>query len=328
MAPESSETRLVDPLSPVPANGDHWFVPGSSLVMRSIQRVIADIAPTDIPVQVVGEPGTGKEVLALHIHRLSHRRDQTFHKLSCANLGAATLHRFLVGAGDGPGKSVARSGGTVFLDEIADLDASCQSVLLDFFADCDELPASQPPDARLICATSCNLEERMRSGHFREELYFRMNGICLRLPPLRHRKADIPGFLNYFLRKSAAHFGRPQPTLSSWAMRMLLDYSWPGNVRELEATMEKIVAFGDEGLGLAELQRSGLDLPRPERAPMGISLKEAARAASRRAERELMLKVLTRTRWNRKLASRELQISYKALLYKLKLLGLEDSASS
>ncbi len=295
--------------------------------MRGIQRVLADIAPTDIPVLVVGERGTGKEVVALHIHRLSHRRDQPFNKVSCDHLSVDTLHQFLVGAANGSGTEASRSGGTLFLDGIEELGASCQSALLDFFADADRTPGSGDPRVRVICATSSNLEERMRSGHFREELFFRIHGVCLRLPPLRHREGDIPAFLNYFLRKSAARFGRPQPTLSSWAVRVLLEYSWPGNVRELEDTMDRIVALGDEDLGLANLHRPGLDLPRPEHALTAISLKEAARAASRRAERELMLKVLARTRWNRKVAAKELQISYKALLYKLKHLGLEDSAS-
>jgi two-component system response regulator AtoC len=215
------------------------------------------------------------------------------------------------------------------LDEGSDLDPTCQSTLLDFFADVERMTRDERPGARLICATRHDLQERMRSGHFRDELFYRLHGVCLHVPPLRHRREDIPALLDFFLRKSAARLGRAQPTLSSWTMRLLLDHTWPGNVRELEEAMEKIVASGDEALALAALHRAGQDLSRPDRPQMTISLKEAARAASRRAERELMSKVLTRTRWNRKVAAKELQISYKALLYKLKHLGLEeDSASS
>jgi len=312
----------------VPTDGDHWYLPGKGLVMQDIQRMVADIAPTDLPVLLVGERGTGKEVLALHIHRLSHRRDQAFNKLSCTTLAVETLDRFLGGSPDSDGSSRPRNGGTLFLEEIADLDLSCQSVVSDFFSARNDASGSEQPGPRVICSTSRNLDDRTRAGHFREELYFRIAAVGLRLPPLRHRKEDIPAFLDFFLRKSAAHFGRPQPALSPWAQRVLLEYPWPGNVRELENVVRNIVALGDEGLGLAELHDSEPDLPVRDTAPIGISLKEAARVASRRAERELMLKVLTRTRWNRKLAAKELQISYKALLYKLKYLGLEDSTNS
>ncbi len=326
MPPETSESRFVEALAATPVNGDHWFLPSSSQVMRGIQRVISDIAPTDLPVLLVGERGTGKEVLALQIHKLSHRRDQAFSKLACAGLMVETLQRFLEGPGDGAAE--AYSGGTLFLDEIGDLDAYCQSLVAEYLTARDDLNGAKLCGPRVICATSRNLEERIRSGHFREDLFFRINGIGLRLPPLRHRREDIPAFLEFFLRKSATNFGRPQPSLSPWAMRLLLDYPWPGNVRELENAVRNIVALGDEESGLADLQRSAPDVARREPAPVGTSLKEAARAAARRAERELMLKVLTRTRWNRKMAAKELQISYKALLYKLKNLGLEDSASS
>jgi len=326
--PQTSESKFIEALAPAPLNGDQWFLAGSSLVMRGIQRVVSDIAPTDLPVLLVGERGTGKEVLGLHIHKLSHRRDQAFSKLSGAGLVVETLERFLKGPTNGDGATEAYTGGTIFLDEIAELDPYCQALLAEYLSARKDLSGAELGGARVICATCRNLEERIRSGHFREDLFFCINGIGLRLPPLRHRKEDIPAFLEFFLRKSATHFGRPQPSLSPWAMGLLLEYPWPGNVRELENTVRNIVALGDEESGLADLQRAAPDAVRHEAAPAGTSLKEAARAASRRAERELMLKVLTRTRWNRKMAAKELQISYKALLYKLKNLGLEDSASS
>jgi DNA-binding NtrC family response regulator len=328
VAPESSASRFAESLAPVPANGDHWFLAGASLVMRGIQRVVADIATTDLPVLLAGERGTGKEVLALHIHKLSHRREQAFSKLTCAGLAMETLQRFLEGPANDDAATEPYRAGTLFLDEIGEMDLSCQRLLEEYLSGHDDLNGGTAHGPRVICSTSRNLEERIRSGHFRENLFFLINGIGLRLPPLRHRREDIPAFLEFFLRKSATHFGRPQPSLSPWAQRLLLDYPWPGNVRELENAVRNIVALGDEELGLADLQRSGASLASSDAAPASTSLKDAARAASRRAERELMLKVLTRTRWNRKLAAKELQISYKALLYKLKYLGLEDSASS
>jgi two-component system response regulator AtoC len=324
---ETYEPRLAESLTPVATNGEPWFLPGSSPAMRGIQRVVTEIAPTDLPVLIAGEHGTGKEVLAVHIHRLSSRREQAFSKLTCAALSLETLQKFLVGS-NGNGSHHGWNGGTLYLDEVADLDPACQSAVLEYLTAGEASQGGSAPSGRIICSTTQNLEERIRSGKFREELYFRINGVGLRLPPMRHRKEDIPTLLEFFLRKSAAYFGRPQPVLSPWATQVLQEYAWPGNVRELENVVRNIVALGDEELGLADLQRAGHALPPRDAGPTGTSLKEASRAASRRAERELMLKVLTRTHWNRKMASKELQISYKALLYKLKNLGLEDTAES
>ena len=163
----------------------------------------------------------------------------------------------------------------------------------------------------------------MRAGRFREELYFRLNGVCLRLPPLRHRREDIPLLAEFFLARYAALFGRPQPVLSAQELRVLQEYDWPGNIRELENAMKKAVVLGGEVFQIVEAAAA------PEPAPAAetptLSLKDAARAASRRAERDLILKALARTRWNRKRAAMELRISYKALLYKLKQIGPEEA---
>ena len=165
----------------------------------------------------------------------------------------------------------------------------------------------------------------MRAGRFRSELYYRINGVCLRLPPLRDRKEDIPLLVESFLTKYAAEFGRPRPSLSPRALRMLLDYSWPGNIRELENAVKKIVALGAENLALPDLVAEPAEIRTEVNETRSYSLKAAARAASREAEREMILEALARTRWNRKRAAQELQISYKSLLYKLKQIGLPDS---
>jgi two-component system response regulator AtoC len=177
----------------------------------------------------------------------------------------------------------------------------------------------------------------MKSGRFREELYYRINGVHLRLPPLRDRKEDIPALLEFFFRKYASLFERPEPKVGRSTMGLLLRYSWPGNIRELENVARKIVALGDEHLATHDLMAEyGTKAPDPlpdaskipdngsAHVPSG-SLKDAARAASRLAERAMILSQLERTHWNRKRAARELQISYKALLYKLKQLGLDGS---
>jgi DNA-binding NtrC family response regulator len=197
------------------------------------------------------------------------------------------------------------------------LDPACQIKILHALPDGD----AESPSARVISVTRHNLEQAVRAGKFREELYFRLNGICLNLPPLRQRREDIPALSDFFLIKYASLFGRPKPQLSECTRNALMDYSWPGNIRELENTIQKIVALGDESIVVADLHA-----PRPKMesqvAPC-ISLKQAARAASRQAEKELILQVLSQKGWNRKHAAQELQISYKALLYKMKQTGLD-----
>jgi len=178
---------------------------------------------------------------------------------------------------------------------------------------------------RIIASTRRDLELEMRQGRFREDLYYRICGVCLRLLPLRQRKEDIPALTEYFLVKYAALLGHRKPEISAPTLRRLMDYPWPGNIRELEYAIQKIVAVGDERAALADLDKSNCDPPASDLEP--ISLKQAARAASRQAEKELILKVLSRTRWNRKRAAKELQISYKALLYKMKQGGLDSAGS-
>ena len=180
----------------------------------------------------------------------------------------------------------------------------------------------------------------MRNGRFREELYYRINGVHLRLPPLRNRKEDIPELLEFFLKKYASLFGRPLPGLSTPTLDLLLRHAWPGNIRELENFARKMVALGNEHLAAHDLASNDAQKSSETAAatvnltaiPHGQaparSLKEAAREASRHAERAMILNQLERTHWNRKRTARELQISYKALLYKLKQLGLDGSDQS
>jgi len=302
------------------SNGANLFVPAVSAAMRQVERTVSDIAATDLPVLITGECGTGKGALALRIHQLSKRTQEAFVRMNCA---AFTPELFQErGFDDNWGNWPAN--GTLFLDEIADLEISCQRKLLNAMPDSDTGGLKPAPRVRVIAATRGNLQKEMHDGHFREDLYYRISGICLRLPLLRQRKEDIPVLTDFFLSKYATLLGKDRPQLSSRAISRFLDYSWPGNIRELEYTVQKIVAIGDENLALEGL--SNAYAPAPKSAVRdGLSLKQAARAASRQAERELILKVLARTRWNRKLAARQLQISYKALLYKLKQIGVDSA---
>lgn len=318
-------TKPSETLIPGGPNGDALplFVPGTSPAMRALDRILSDIAPTDIPVLILGESGTGKQVVALEIHRRSAHSEQPFIKVNCGALTPQTLkdRPYLVGEGTN-GNGTAPFHGTLFLDNINELDEACQANLLHPRPDGDEPFDGPQPATRLISASSRDLEELMRHGRFRQELYYRINGVCLRLSPLRECKEDIPLLADYFLRRYAQLFGRAYLPLSSRTIQALEEHSWPGNIRELENTIKKIVAIGDERAALRELEPIGPE-PRPTNGG-GVSLKDAARAASRQAERELILKVLAKTRWNRKRAAQELQISYKALLYKLKQIGLDE----
>jgi two-component system response regulator AtoC len=305
---------------------DAGFVCGISPAMQTLESVISEIAPTNIPVLLVGESGTGKEIFANRVHRLSGRGDELLARISCAAMNPAAFSAELEMHANGTSEARKGAFGTVFFDEISELDSVCQRNLLCVLPDGDTGDRRGLMKARVVSTTSRNLDEEMRAGRFRSELYYRINGVCLRLPPLRERKEDIPLLAEFFLTKHATRLGRTRPSVSPRTLDVFLNHSWPGNIRELENVVKKILALGDEHLAIAEL---GAGAPGARKiAPATVrshSLKAAARAASREAERELILEALTRTRWNRKRAAQELQISYKSLLYKLKQIGFADS---
>jgi two-component system, NtrC family, response regulator AtoC len=275
--------------------------------MRTVEAVIRELSRNEVPVLVVAEPGSGKAAAAARIHALSNRSSEPFQVWLGSEASKDVLAR---GAGQG---------GTVYLQEVGDLDSSAQSELVRLLASSGEELRRVP---RFICGTSRELEADVKAGKFREDLYYRISSVCLRLPPLRQRREDVPALLEWFLSAAARDLSRSVPVLSPGTQSFFLDYHWPGNIRELEDAARAIVALGDETLamgGLRSLLRR-VDRHNGEK----ISLKEAAKAASREAEKELILQVLTRTRWNRRRAAQELQISYKALLYKLKQIGYEE----
>lgn len=305
---------------------DTWAMPVSR-GMRAIDSIVAEIARTNIPILLMGESGTGKEVLARRIHDLSHHCGKPFAKVTCATITADKLASQLAGHLHTDGnEALGGVSGTILFDELNDLDAPCQAHLLHALPDGGGVSAHGTIVSRVISSTTRDLEDETRAGRFRSELYYRINGVCLRLPPLRERKEDIPLLAEFLLARHASKLGRPQPTLRQESMKALMDYSWPGNVRELENVLRNIVALGDERLAISDLRSPPSPNWKPELpVSRNYSLKAAARAASREAERELILEALARTRWNRKRAAQELQISYKSLLYKLKQIGIEES---
>jgi DNA-binding NtrC family response regulator len=298
--------------SPVLSSGAELpFIVGVSRSMKGFERLIRELADSEVPVLLMSEPGAGKRATAEHIHQISARNAQPFFALVAGQVTTKTFDPT-----DFSG--VFFNGGTVYLDEVAELNSECQESLLSLLT-AVENDGNPFQRARLICGTCRDLEREVRDGRFREDLHYLISGLSLRLPPLRQRKEDILHLLRFFLGRYAAEFRSAVPTISSETERLFLEYSWPGNLRELDEAARVLVMMRDEALAMGGL-RALLAKSEPHNGKR-VSLKETAKAASREAEKELILKVLTRTRWNRRRAAEELQISYKALLYKLKQIG-------
>lgn len=296
--------------APPPAETAGSFLESTSASMRPVEAVIRELAQSDVLVLLLAERGAGKHATARRIHEMSRRNAQPFRFFECA-----TLTPDILAAPHDPGTGT----GTIFLEDVADLSATCQQRLR------DELlhEGGQGSLGRVICASARDLEVEVKAGRLREDLYYRISGVCLRLPPLRQRKEDIPRLTAHFLERYAEEFRRPVPQLSTATLRMFEEYPWPGNMKELADAARVLVALGDERLAMGGL-RALLQHHVPGNGNgSGVSLKAASRAASHEAEKELILTVLTRTRWNRRRAAEELQISYKALLYKLKQIRYE-----
>ena len=290
------------------SGADRVWLESVSSGMRTVEAVIRELSQNDVPVLVVAEKGSGKAAAAARIHALSGRASEPFEVCQ----GLEITEHSLAARVD--------LGGTVYLQEVGDLTPAAQAELVGQIVSNGSEQFRVP---RFICGTSHELGHEVKAGRFREDLYYRISGVCLRLPPLRQRKEDIPILRDWFLSSAARDFGRPVPALSPETQSFFLEYHWPGNIRELKDAARAIVALGDESLAMGGLRSL---LRRVDKGGNGekISLKDAARAASREAEQELILQVLARTRWNRRRAAQELQISYKALLYKLKQIGYEQ----
>lgn len=307
-------------VSPFVALGEDDFIDlplldAVSPSMRAVVALVRELAQSHVPVLLIGEQGTGKQSLARIIHGNSGGLPEQFHVRYCLDLSPEMLDpKFFPAAA------------TLYFSEIGELNEECQKKLLEVLAK-QGSNGNGHGEIRVICGNSRDLDADVRSGSFREDLYYRISGVCLRIPPLRQRKEDIAHLLTFFLRRYSEAYHRPVPTLSPATQKLFVEHSWPGNLPELEAAVRAIVAVGNESVamgGLRSLLTRGDNRSNGEKT----SLKEASRAASREAERELILKVLTRTRWNRRRAAQELQISYKALLYKLKQIGYGEFGAS
>jgi two-component system response regulator AtoC len=326
---------------------------GDNPKMREIREIIEQVADTDITVLVRGESGTGKELVARTLFQLSGRRDRPFVKVNCAALPSELLESELFGFEKGAftgaqkrklGKFEYANQGTIFLDEISEMHPGLQAKLLQVLQDGEFSrlggESDVHVDTRIIAATNCNLEEAVAKGTFREDLYYRLNVVTVHLPPLRDRMDGVPLLVDHFLQKNNEQYRKNLRQLTPETMDVFMRYSWPGNVRELENMVRRMVVLGNEQAVLQEISERGTGPPggsgeEPEALDLdalgadfsngqGIDLKAISRRAAQVAEKRVIERVLQQTRWNRKEAAERLQISYKALLYKMKENGLSQ----
>jgi len=298
------------------------FVYGRSEAILAVNSIVGEISRTEIPVLLEGESGTGKEVYGQLIHQLSLMRDLPLVKLSCTVLEPVDLlARVKTSLGKCNGELLGSSG-TLFLDGIDELGLDCQRVLLAMLQE-QEMVSGGRMGFRLISTTTRNVDREIALGRFRRELYFRINGVCIKLPPLRERKEDIAALAEYFLEKHAVETGKRTPELSQEEVELLLTHDWPGNIRELANLARKVVALGQARVVMSELKRVAPTHGKTIELARNESLKVVAKEAARVAERDLILRALERTHWNRKQAARDLQVSYKALLYKIKQMDVD-----
>ena len=342
---------------------------GTSDQMKEVRELIERVADTDVTVLIRGESGTGKELVARAVHAASPRKDRTFVKVNCAALPSELLESELFGFERGaftgaiqhkPGKFEFANHGTMFLDEISEMGAPLQSKLLQVLQDgvFARLGGRQDVsvDVRVVAATNRDLELAVQEGQFREDLFFRLNVVCITLPPLRQRRDEIRPLTEYFLARYSEHYNKPSMQLANDTLRLFAEYEWPGNVRELENLIKRMVILGTD----TSIRREVADAiagrymkvgpipalqttapaapamvaptaPQPAAAPPAPpvpcgSLKDIGRMAAREAERELIQRTLEHTRWNRREAAEILGISYKALLYKIKDADLDKAS--
>jgi transcriptional regulator with PAS, ATPase and Fis domain len=333
----AAEARFTSAVHPVELPPEHIYF-GPSETMQAVRQKVSRAAGLNVPVLILGESGTGKEVLARFIHERSPWREGPFVKVNCPAIPGTLLESELFGFQKGaftgahaskPGRMELAQGGTLFMDEIAELDASLQAKLLHvlqdgYFTSIGDHEEKRV-DARVICATNRKLQQEIEAGGFRADLFYRINVISITLPPLRERREDIPYLVEYLRQQFNRRYQREAGPLSREVQQLLQQREWPGNVRELENTLARYVILGSE-------EAFHLDRVEEEKKPFHFSyevsedgkipLKRLAQQVTRRMERDLILKVLQDNHWNRRKSAEVLKISYRALLYKVRQAGL------
>jgi two-component system, NtrC family, response regulator AtoC len=316
---------------------------GDSPAIHRISDQLQKAALTEIPVLIIGESGTGKELAARLMHSWSARRANHFLKVSCSTVS----HRFFESElYSHDQRSLRRDGletkvggceqadkGTLFLDEVGELDQSLQPKLLYALQDlrvqrlggADE----RSIDIRLICATNGDLEAEVAKGLFRIDLFYRINVVRIQMPPLRERITDVPILMDHFIKLYSESYRTKCNPLRSSFVKMLESYRWPGNIRELENMAKRYVVLGGEEHVLSAIKQPEELRPLlPETIDLITPLRVQTKRATQHLERKIILGVLEAHNWNRRKTARSLNISYRALLYKIKEVGLPSSQST
>lgn len=319
---------------------------GESPQIRKVWQLAESFAPTDIPILLQGETGTGKELFARALHELSKRGRGPFVPIDCAALPQSLVESELFGYERGaftgadrpkPGRMELARGGTILLDEVGNFPFSYQIKLLRCIQDREFLPLGarsvniKPLDVRFISATNVNLREAVKKGSFREDLYYRLNGITIDIPPLREREGDVELLVHHFIRKYGTIYGKPVLEVSAQAMELFTSYPWPGNVRELEHTVRMAIISANgvvlpwhlpaylERFREAEDQKEFVlefgfcgDVGRP------VDLKKVKAAAAAQAERQVICELIKRVHLKKGALAKLLGIDAKTLRAKLK----------
>lgn len=338
MAAETNQTLRIDPAE-LPGEA---VIFGSTAPMRDIRNRIDSVLSSDLPVLIQGESGTGKEVLARFLHSRSCSHLAPFVRLNCAAVPANLLEVELFGCEKGafadagedrPGLVEIAEGGTLFLDEIGSMDWQLQGKLLQLLRDGSYTRIGghhqRRGHVRVICATNVDLQAMVESGVFRQDLFYRIDVVSLRLSALRDRKNDIPQLCEYLLQKLSRQFGRRAPQLNVETLRLLKQWDWPGNLRELENWVARAIVLGDDvALGSEFRRQAGADHSQNDRPHRLGVLRKSQRRIAAPATGAAILRVLQANRWNRKKTAEDLNMSYRSLLNRLREAGIPSRRKS
>jgi two-component system response regulator PilR (NtrC family) len=323
---------------------------GDSGEMRSVRATIAKLARSQAPVFISGESGTGKELAARMIHEQGPRATGPFVPVNCGAIPGDLMESELFGhrrgsftgaVADKAGLFQAADGGTLFLDEVAELPLPTQVKLLRAIQERSVRPVGGerevPVDVRILSASHQNLAELARAGRFRDDLYYRLDVITLRIPPLRERCEDLPLLARHVLERIAETLGAPVPELSERAVQVLREHPFPGNVRELENVLERAMTLCENNR--IDVQDLGLSVPTPSERPLAAEPESAGTVpvvplpaalpggpldeVLETVEKETILRALEEARWNKTQAAKKLGLSFGALRYRMQKLGLD-----
>jgi len=313
---------------------------GKSTSMQQVFDLISQVAPRRSTVLIQGESGTGKELVAKAIHASSGRADALFVAINCGNIPSDLLESELFGHVRGAytgatsakkGLFEAANGGTLFLDEVATISLEIQSKLLRVIQEREFRRLggldSIKVDVRIIAATNIDLQTAVRQGTFRDDLYYRLNVIVVKIPPLRERTEDIPLLSEHFIRKFGEEGQRRDLYLDQAALKVLMDYGWPGNVRELENVIERAVVLSPGNCISADLFPKNIMLPLPDTTVRLASDDSSLKERVGNFEKSLILAALEKTEWNQKKAAQLLSVNATTLSEKLKRLKIKEKSS-